>query len=99
MEIIVKLLTLHKLNQKKALILRKTLNNLPKSSSITKILLKLGMKLKNTKNTQAQLRFQIMSYLQILIGEMLMELISLTHIEIKVTVVLATLSLSPKLLK
>jgi hypothetical protein len=99
MEIIVKPLTLLKPRQKKVLIQKKDTFQVLRSSSIMKTLLKLGMRLRNIKNTQQLMKFQIMNYLLTLTGETLMELISLTHIEIKVTAVLATLFLSHKLLK
>jgi len=99
MEIIVKPLTLLRPKQRKVLIQKKILNNLLKSLSIMKISLKLGMRLRNTKNSHQQLKFQMVTCLTISTGEVLMELISPTHIEIKVTVDHATLFLSPKLLK
>jgi hypothetical protein len=58
----------------------------------------LGLKLRNSKNTLLLMIFQSLSSQLTLIGEILMELISLLNIEIKVIVVPATLFLSLKLL-
>lgn len=99
MEIIVKLSTLLKLKQKRPLNLVKTLNNSLKSLNITKTSHNHGMKPRNTKNTHQPLKSQMVNYQIISTGEVLVVLITPILIEIKVTVVHATLSLSPKLLK
>jgi hypothetical protein len=101
MENIVKPSILLKLKLKKILMLNPNLNIdlSAKCLNLTKTSLKLGMKLRNINNTQQLMLFQTINYQRTSIGEMSMVLISLTNIEIKVTVVLATPFLSPKLQK
>jgi hypothetical protein len=101
MENIVKPSILLKLKLRKTPMLNQNLNIdlSAKCLNLTKTSLKLGMKLRNINNTQQQMLFQTINYQRTSIGEMSMVLISLTNIEIKVTVVLATPFLSPKLQK
>jgi len=99
MEIIVKLLTLPKLKLKKALNQEKIPNNLLKSLSTIIISHNHGRMPKNTRNTQALVKSQIMNCQIISIGEALVVLITQILIEIKVIVVHATPFPSPKLLK
>jgi len=101
MENIVKPSILLKLKLRKIPMLNQNLNIdlSAKCLNLTKTSLKLGMKLRNINNTQQLMLFQTINYQRTSIGEMSMVLISLTNIEIKVTVVLATPFLSPKLQK
>lgn len=99
MEIIVKLSTLLKPKPKRLLNQVKTLNNSLRSLNITKTSHNHGMKPRNTKNILQPLKSQMVNYQTTSTGEVLVVLITPTLIEIKVTVVHATLYLSHKLLK
>lgn len=67
-----------------------------KFSNNMKTLPKLGKKPRSSKNTELPTKFQILSYLKTLTGEISRVSISPTNIEIKDIAVHATLFLSPK---